>query len=631
MSALAETDHPRQNLRMLMLGALGVVFGDIGTSPLYALRLSVEATSNSAGGADMAAVVLGILSLITWSLLVVVTIKYVMIVMRADNNGEGGVFALTALVLKRTDGSSRARWGVTIAGALGAALFFGDSMITPAISVLSAVEGLKVIAPALEPYVIHITIALITALFTMERLGTARVGAMFGPVMLVWFVSIGMLGGVQIAYDPNILAALDPFLGVRFLLEHTALATAILGAVVLAVTGGEALYADMGHFGRRPIQRAWLLVVFPALLLNYFGQGALLIRDPSALDNPFYRLAPGWAQIPLLLLAFLATVIASQAVISGAFSIAKQAVHLGYLPRLRIRHTSAEEIGQVYVSKINMLLFAGVVGLVLAFRNSASLAAAYGISVVGAMAIDTLLAAYFILAVLRWSKWVFAPLFAVLLAIDLIFLYANCFKFFEGGWLPVAVAALALVFMISWIEGRSRLHAARENGALPLPAFLSAVQAHPPHQVPGTAIFMVPVDDIVPMALLHNLKHSKVLHARNVLMRVRFDDVPYICDTERVEVTDHAQDFHSVVVKYGFMEEPNIPRALALLRVRQFHWSLMDVSIFVGKEKVVTRSRGLTSVLLGLFILVHRAMLGATEYYKIQPNHVIELGGQIEI
>ena len=629
MPAAEPMHHSKKGAGLMMLGALGVVFGDIGTSPLYALKLSVEASTGGGAAPGMATAVLGVLSLITWSLLVVVMIKYVMIVMRADNDGEGGVFALTALVLKHAGGSARRQWIVTVAGTLGAALFFGDSMITPAISVLSAVEGLNVIAPSLKPYVVYITIVLITALFAMERLGTGKVGAMFGPVMLVWFASLGALGAAEIIHEPGVLAALNPLLGVRFLLEHKTLAVAILGAVVLAVTGGEALYADMGHFGRRPIQRAWLAVVFPALLLNYFGQGALLIGDPAALDNPFYRLAPGWAQVPLLLLAFLATIIASQAVISGAFSIAKQAVHLGYLPRLRIRHTSAEEIGQVYVSKINILLYIGVVGLVLSFRNSESLAAAYGISVIGAMAIDTLLAAFFVVVILKWNKWLFLPLFAALLAIDLSFLFANLFKFFEGGWLPVAVAALALVFMISWIDGRNRLLAARWRGALPLHDFLVTIEAHPPQRVPGTAIFMVPVDDVVPMALLHNLKHSKILHARNVFMRVQFENVPYVAEAERVEIKDFDGDFHSVVVKYGFMEEPNIPRALALLRVRQFHWSLMEVSIFVGREKVVARGR--SSLLLSLFIMVHRAMLGATEFYRIQPDHVVELGGHIEI
>ena len=379
-------------LTLLILGALGVVFGDIGTSPLYALKVAVEAAGGNSN-ASLQVPVFGILSLITWALIVVVALKYVMIVMRADNYGEGGVFALTALVLRNIGKQARARWLATIAGTLGAALFFGDSLITPAISVLSAVEGLNVIAPELKPYIVYIAVVLITALFAVERFGTAAVGAFFGPVMLLWFVVLGVLGLGEIARNPAVLTALNPFLGIQFLATHSATAIAIIGAIVLAVTGGEALYADMGHFGRPPIQRAWFLVVMPCLLLNYFGQGALLIRDASALDNPFYRLAPEWALVPLLLLAFLATIIASQAVISGAFSIANQAVQLGYIPRLRVRHTSAEEIGQVYVSKINIVLYVGVVCLVFGFGSSESLASAYGISVTGAMAIDTVLAA----------------------------------------------------------------------------------------------------------------------------------------------------------------------------------------------------------------------------------------------
>ena len=391
MSAHHHTPHHRPKIPgMLTLAALGVVFGDIGTSPLYALKVAVEA-SQGGGGTNLEPAVFGILSLITWSLILVVTLKYVMIIMRADNGGEGGVFALTALLLRKLGQHTKARWAVTLAGTLGAALFFGDSMITPAISVLSAVEGLNVISPDLKSYIIPIALVLITALFAVERFGTNKVGGVFGPIMLVWFFSLGALGFVQILDNPTVLAALNPFMGLQFITSHAGVSIAILGAVVLSVTGGEALYADMGHFGLNPIRRAWLFLVFPALLLNYYGQGALLIRDASALDNPFYRLAPEWASIPLLLLAFMATIIASQAVISGAFSIANQAVQLGYIPRLRVRHTSAEEIGQVYVSKVNIMLFIGVVGLVLGFRNSENLASAYGISVTGAMAIDTLL------------------------------------------------------------------------------------------------------------------------------------------------------------------------------------------------------------------------------------------------
>ncbi|NBR28396.1 MAG: potassium transporter Kup [Betaproteobacteria bacterium] len=620
-------DAPRP-LTLLMIGALGVVFGDIGTSPLYALKVAVEAAGGNSNAA-LQAPVFGILSLITWALIVVVALKYVMIVMRADNYGEGGVFALTALVLRNMGKGARARWLATIAGTLGAALFFGDSLITPAISVLSAVEGLNVIAPELKPYIVYIAVALITALFAVERFGTAAVGAFFGPVMLLWFVVLGVLGLAEIVHNPGVLAALNPLLGIEFLAAHGSIAIAIIGAIVLAVTGGEALYADMGHFGRPPIQRAWFLVVLPCLLLNYFGQGALLIRDASALDNPFYRLAPEWALVPLLLLAFLATIIASQAVISGAFSIANQAVQLGYIPRLRVRHTSAEEIGQVYVSKINILLYLGVVCLVFGFGSSESLASAYGISVTGAMAIDTVLAAYVMMMIRGWNKAVFAPVFLFFLLIDLVFFGANLTKFLEGGWLPICVAAVTVLIMLAWIVGRDRLLAARWNGAVALDGFLASLDAHPIHRVEGTGIFMVPHDNIVPMALMHNLKHNKVLHERILLLRVAVRDVPFVADDDRVEITHHAHNFHSAVVHYGFMEEPNIPRVLAFLRAREFHFSLMEISFFIGKEKVVAR-RG-SSWFVGLFILMHRMMLGATDFFKIPPGHAVEIGGHIEI
>lgn len=629
MSAHHHTPHHRPKIPgMLTLAALGVVFGDIGTSPLYALKVAVEA-SQGGGGTNLEPAVFGILSLITWSLILVVTLKYVMIIMRADNGGEGGVFALTALLLRKLGKHTKARWAVTLAGTLGAALFFGDSMITPAISVLSAVEGLNVISPDLKSYIIPIALVLITALFAVERFGTNKVGGVFGPIMLVWFFSLGALGFVQILDNPTVLAALNPFMGLQFITSHAGVSIAILGAVVLSVTGGEALYADMGHFGLNPIRRAWLFLVFPALLLNYYGQGALLIRDASALDNPFYRLAPEWASIPLLLLAFMATIIASQAVISGAFSIANQAVQLGYIPRLRVRHTSAEEIGQVYVSKVNIMLFIGVVGLVLGFRNSENLASAYGISVTGAMAIDTLLAGYFMIVIRNWNKWIFIPLFAGLFAIDILFLGANLFKFFEGGWLPIAVAAVILMVMIAWIRGREKLLAARWDGSIHLKDFLGSLQPGSPIRVPGTAIFMVPHDDIVPIALLHNMKHNKVIHERVILMRVQIESIPFVLDQERISVSHHDHNFHSAVVRYGFMEEPNIPRVLAFLRVREFHFSLMEISFFVGKEKVISRESA--SPLVALFILMHRTMLGATEYYKIPTGHVVELGGHTTI
>ena len=620
--------HPHKNLWLLVIGAIGVVFGDIGTSPLYALKVAVEASVES-GSHSLEPAVLGILSLITWSLTIVVTLKYVMIIMRADNHGEGGVFALTALVMTKLGSHHAGRWIAIIAGTLGASLFFGDSMITPAISVLSAVEGLNIIAPSLQPYVIPMALALISALFAVERFGTGKVGVVFGPIMVIWFAVLGLLGLVEITQNPRVFEALNPLVGLNFVLEHKGVAIAILGAVVLSVTGGEALYADMGHFGLDPIRRAWIFLVFPALLLNYFGQGALLIRDPSAIDNPFYRLAPEWALVPLLLLAFMATIIASQAVISGAFSIANQAVQLGYIPRIRIRHTSADEIGQVYVSKVNIVLFIGVVLLVLIFKSSESLASAYGISVTGAMAIDTVLAAYCMIAIRGWNKFIFVPIFALLFAIDTMFLSANMFKFFDGGWLPVVVALVTLFIMIAWIRGRDRLLAARWKDAVPLNEFLAKLSPESPQRVKGTAIFMVPHDDIVPMALLHNLKHNHVLHERILLMRMHVESTPYIEDNDRVVVKHLDHNFHSVVVNYGFMEEPNIPRALALLRVREFHFSLLEISFFIGKEKVVARKD--TSWFFGLFILLHRMMLGATEYYKIPEDHAVELGGHISI
>ncbi len=612
----------------LIVGALGVVFGDIGTSPLYALRVSIEA-SGAKSPAEIIEAVYGILSLITWSLLLVVTLKYVLIIMRADNHGEGGIFALTALVQQSLSKTSSLRWPVTILGALGAALFFGDSMITPAISVLSAVEGLKVLSPDLSKYVIMISLILITGLFAVERFGTAVIGKVFGPVMLVWFTTLGVLGLAELVHAPEVFAALNPITGAAFLLHHPGVAIAILGSVVLAVTGGEALYADMGHYGRTSIQRAWIFLVFPCLLLNYFGQGALLINEPAAIDNPFYRLAPDWALIPLLVLAALATIIASQSVISGAFSIATQAVQLGFIPRLLVKHTSAEEIGQVYVSKVNIFLYVGVVALVLGFRSSEHLAAAYGVSVTGAMAIDTILAAYFMVFVRGWSKLLFLPLFAALFAVDCIFLGTNLFKFFEGGWLPISVAALLVFLMLSWITGRNRLLKARWSSSTPLSEFLATLSSSKPHRVDGTAIFMVPHSDIVPISLLHNLKHNKVLHERVILMNVETTNTPFVNDEERISITHLEHNFHTVLVRHGFMEEPHVMRAVALLRAREFHFSLMEISFFVGKERVVAQQS--SPLQMAPFIYMHRTMQSATEYFRIPFGHAIEIGGHIAI
>ena len=618
-----------RSLPLLVIAALGVVFGDIGTSPLYALKLSVEATQGS--GASITASVLGVLSLITWALIIVVSIKYILIIMRADNHGEGGVFALTALLLRKIEKkskTSKTRWFVIILGTLGAALFFGDSLITPAISVLSAVEGLKVVSPQLGKYVIYISLALVSILFAIEKFGTSKIGSFFGPIMLVWFATIGYFGLLEIIDKPSILKALNPMYGLNFLLNHQGVSVAILGAIVLAITGGEALYSDMGHFGRSPIKFSWFLIVFPALLLNYFGQGALLIADPKAIDNPFYRLAPDWALIPLIILASTATIIASQAVISGVFSITSQAVQLGYIPRLRVKHTSDKEFGEVYLSKINLFLFLGVVLLILGFKNSENLSHAYGISVTGAMLVDTILATYLLITVRKWNKLIFIPVFLVLLIIDVVFLSSNLVKFFDGGWLPIVIAAGLLVIMLSWITGRDRMLAARWQGSIKLNKFLSQLKRKKIKRVSGTAIFFVPNLAVVPMAMLHNLKHNKILHKRIVCMHLRFENFPKLRNDERLVIKHLGSDFYTIVVRYGFQEEPNIPRVLALLRANEFKFNMEETSFFVGKVKVIAKD---PSIVTRLFIFMHRIMMGATEYYKIPKDRTVELGGVIEI
>ena len=615
-----------KSLPLLIVAALGVVFGDIGTSPLYALKLSVEAAKES--GAGIASSVFGVLSLITWSLIIVVSIKYVFIIMRAHNHGEGGVFALTALLIRKIGKKPKTKWIITILGTIGAALFFGDSVITPAISVLSAVEGLKILSPNLEPYIIYISLGLVSILFAVERFGTGKVGAVFGPIMLVWFVTIAFLGLFEIINKPEILKALDPVYGLNFLFNHQGIAITILGVVVLSITGAEALYTDIGHFGRRPIQASWLIIVFPALLLNYFGQGALLISDPKTIDNPFFRLGPDWALIPLIILASTATIIASQAVISGVFSITSQAVQLGYIPRLRIKHTSSNEYGEVYLSKINILLFIGVALLILGFKSSENLAAAYGISVTGAMLIDTILATFLLIFVRGWNKLIFIPIFLLLLIMDIAFFSSSLFKFFEGGWVPILIAFVIVLVMVSWISGRERMLKARWNGSIKISKFFSKIKKNPPKRVNGTAIFFVPNTEVVPMALLNNLKHNQILHKRIVFMHLSFTNFPKLKDDERVIVKRYPNNFYNIIVRYGFQEEPNIPRVLALIRATEFKFSMLNTSFFIGKVKVVSMN---TNIFSRLFIIMHRTMLGATEYYKIPKDRTIEIGGVLEI
>jgi KUP system potassium uptake protein len=611
----------------LMLGALGVVYGDIGTSPLYAVKQSFIAL----GGLTPMAVY-GVLSLITWSLTVIVTVKYVSVILRADNRGEGGILALTALALRAVEGKSKLHWWILSAGLLGASLFYGDGVITPAISVLSAVEGLKVATPLFDPYVLPISIVLLFILFMMQRRGTRIVGRFFGPVMLVWFVVLALLGILEIVQQPAILKAINPYYGIALLTAEPIKGIALLGAVVLVVTGVETLYADLGHFGRRAIRTDWLSFVFPALLLNYFGQGALLLKTPAALENPFYFLAPDWALYPMVALATVATVIASQAVISGAFSMTRQAVLLGYLPRFQIRHTSEEEIGQIYVPKVNLFLLVAVVMLVLGFKSSDNLGSAYGIAVTGTMSLTTGLALIYTTGVAGWNKLGASMLFGFFLAIDLGFFGANLLKIAEGGWFPLAVGAGLFVLMVTWMYGREQLLKERWSGAMPLETFLKTLKPDRPMRVPGTAVFMVPNEEIVPSALLHNLKHNKVLHERVVLMKVDVEDIPHVPDTERIEMRHLEHNFHAITVRYGFMDEPNIPRTLAQLRVMNFRFNLLETSFFVGREKVVIGKHSrFWDWRKRLFIFMHRTMLNATEYFRIPSNRVVELGGQVEI
>ncbi len=636
MAQTTATDRPRIGEKMrhgLIVGALGVVYGDIGTSPLYTVRqcfVDVGSVSETS--------VFGVLSLIAWALFVVVTLKYVIVIMRADNRGEGGILALTALALRTTSRGTRAYGLILAAGLIGAALFYGDGVITPAISVLSAVEGLKVATPLFEPYVLPITVILLVGLFLLQRRGTAQVGEFFGPVMALWFVVIAVLGLAQIVQQWRILLALNPFYGLNYLASDPWRGFILLGAVVLAVTGAEALYADMGHFGAQPIRRAWLYFVFPALLLNYFGQGALLLRAVDrqtierVLENPFFHLAPDWALYPMVVLASAATVIASQAVISGAFSMTRQAVQLGYLPRLEIRHTSEQEIGQIFVPAVNWILLVAVVALVLGFRSSDNLGAAYGIAVTGTMSITTVLALVYMYGIRHWHPGAAAMLFGFFLTVDLALFAANMLKIFEGGWFPLAVAVVVYTVMATWRAGRSALTQVRERDALPVGTFITTLRPGHPPRVPGTAVFTTGNVTAVPNALLHNLKHNKVLHDRVVLLTVQTTDIPHVPDDQRLEIHHLDQDFHTITLHYGFMDQPNIPRAFAQCRAMQFHFNLLETSFFVGREKIVSGHRTqLSRWRKELFIFMSNTMLDATEFFRIPTNRVIELGGQIEI
>jgi KUP system potassium uptake protein len=615
--------------RSLTIAALGVVYGDIGTSPLYTIRQSLLAYGETTDHA-----ILGVVSLIFWSLVWIVTVKYVIVIMRADNRGEGGLLVLTALVLRTIDRSRNRRRYLTImaTGLIGAALFYGDGIITPAISVLSAVEGLKVATPVFDPYVIPLSLALLILLFLFQRRGTAAVGGLFGPVMLVWFAVLAVLGLWGIVQHPQILAALNPLHGIDELIAAPWRGFLMLGAVFLAVTGTEALYADMGHFGRSALRRAWLWLVLPALVLNYFGQGALLLGDPTALENPFYKLAPDWGLYPLVVLASLATIIASQAVISGAFSITHQAIQLGYLPRLEVRHTSETEIGQVYVPRINWGLLAGVIVLVLFFQTSDNLGAAYGIAVSGMMLITSGLAFIYMRSI-GWGLTKAVRVFVLFALVDAIFLGANLLKFAEGGWFPILVAGLVFAVMGTWWRGRRLLAEQRARDAMPLKDFVAGLNPERVARVSGTAVFMTRDLSQVPVALLHALKHYKALHERVVMMQVDTEDVPHVGDERRLEISEIGKGFYTILVHYGFMDQPNIVRVLAQARAQHFHINLMDTSFIIGRERLRTRARrgAFFHWRNRLFILLTGLALDATEFFRIPPNRVVELGGQIEI
>ena len=619
-------------LPAMMLAALGIVYGDIGTSPLYTLR---ECFSGSAGLPMTTGSILGVLSLILWALVLVVTVKYVVFIMRADNRGEGGILALMALALRAgtADGRTPRRRRVILAlGMTGAALFYGDGMITPAISVLSALEGLEVAEPGFAPLVVPAAMAILIGLFMVQSKGTERVGRLFGPVMMLWFVVLAVMGVAEILHNPGVLRAASPTYAIALTVEAPWLTFVVLGAVVLAVTGGEALYADMGHLGRRPIRIAWGAVVLPALVLNYFGQGALLLRDPEALVNPFYHLAPSWGTVPLLILATAATIIASQAVISGAFSLSRQAVQLGLIPRLEIHHTSTAEIGQIYVPRINWLLLAAVLALVAGFRSSSNLAAAYGIAVTGTMVTTTLLAAWVVRRQWQWPAAAAVAVIVPFLVIDVLFFAANTLKIAEGGWFPLVVGAGVFVVMMTWMQGRKILYDRLYADALPTDLFLERLRPESPMRVAGSAIFLTGNPAVVPHALLHNMKHNKVLHERVLLLHVALAEVPFVLPDRRVAVEKLGKGFFRVVLRFGFMERPDVPMGLERCRPHGLHIDLMESSFFLGRETLIPSAHaGLPRWQEPLFITLSKSMQPATGFFNLPPGRVVELGTQIEI
>jgi KUP system potassium uptake protein len=627
----ADTNPRGRRLAVLTLTALGVVYGDIGTSPLYTLK---ECFSPTHGLAATPLNVYGILSLIFWSLMLVVVFKYLVFILRADNRGEGGVLAMLALVIQRKHrfGEQRGRVILIALGIFGTALLYGDGIITPAISVLGAMEGLEVVAPALEPYVVMVTVAILFGLFMIQRTGTGRVGKAFGPVTLVWFVTIGTLGAAQIVREPGVLVAINPWYAVQFFIAHGFLSFVVLGSVFLAVTGAEALYADVGHFGKRPIRLAFFALVLPSLLLNYFGQGALLLHDASAVANPFYMLAPRAFVYPLLVISTLAAIVASQALISGAFSLARQSVQLGYSPRLTIVHTSEQEHGQIYVPEVNTALMIGTLLIVLKFQSSGALGAAYGIAVTGTMSITTLLFAVIARSRWEWPMWKVGALAGVFFSFDLAFLGANLLKIQDGGWVPLVIAIGLFTLMTTWKAGRELLSDITKRASLPLDVLIADIRRRPPMRVPGTAVFLTSDTTGAPVVLLHHLKHNKALHRQVVLMSIGAAETPDVEDSERVSLTTLEEGFFRVRATYGFMETPSVPEIMRVCRGLGIQTKPNETSFYLGHERLLTTGKEkMARWRKRLFVVMSRNARPATEYFQIPPNRAVELGAQIEI
>jgi len=618
----------RARLSTLTLGAIGVVYGDIGTSPLYAIKQTFGAQAVPPTEEN----VLGILSLMFWSLILVVSIKYAGFIMRADNKGEGGIMALTALAQRSVRSSQRARWWIIVLGLFGASLFFGDGVITPAISVLGAVEGLEVVAPKLSHFVVPIAAVIVLMLFAFQNRGTGRVGAVFAPVMSLWFVVLAGLGGWHIVEHPGVLRAISPYYAMEFFAHEHWVAFFALGTVVLCITGAEALYADMGHFGKKPIRLSWFGLVLPALVLNYFGQGALLIANPAAAENPLYLMVPPSLLIPMIVLATAAAVIASQAVISGAFSVTREAIQLGYLPRMEVRHTSKETRGQIYLPWINRMLLVLTLAVVIGFRSSDNLGAAYGIAVVGTMTIDSILVMIIFRRMWNWSKPHVALVGGMFLFVDAAFLTANADKVEHGGWFPLVLGSVIFTMMATWRRGRELVMREIRQSGLALEPFIGSIAAHPPLRVPGTAVFLTANLDAVPHALLHNLKHNKVLHERNVLLTVEVLETPTAEHEERVTVEHLDDNFYKVTLRFGFAEDPDVPEAMDAIQACGLPFEVMDTTFFLSRESIVATDRpGMARWRDKLFVFMQRNATPATAFFQIPGNRLVELGTQVEI